>query len=654
MLQRREMSGRSPMSNPPPEIKLSKENVPLTEKLNGLPTKGGVYQFKDQSGKILYIGKAINLRNRVRQYFQSSRPSDPRLDAMISKIADLDVIVTDSEVEALILEANLIKRYKPRYNVNLKDDKSYPYIVVTNEPFPRVFVTRRIVPDGSKYFGPYTDVKTMRYALKTIRDTFRVRSCNYLIDEEVIKKKKIRVCLDYHIRKCDGPCEGLISQAKYNEMIQQVAQMLKGKTASLVESLEKEMESLANEMRYEDAAVVRDRIKALSVYASRQKVVDLESNDRDIVSVAAEGDDACGVVFKIREGKLVGSQHFYLNNVEGKSEREILEQFVERYYLDADDVPKEVFLPMELESGDAIAKWLSEKAGESIEIIVPKIGEKAKLVAMCRTNAQFLLDELKVQRAKQSDFIPHSVKALQRDLRLAKPPRRIECFDVSNIQGADAVASMVTFVDGRPLKNDYRRFKIRTVVGPDDFASMREIFERRYKRLLEEGGILPDLIVVDGGKGQLSSAVAVLENLGLKEPATELPRPTSHIPSLPVIGLAKRLEEVYLPGVSEPQSIPKTSSGLRLLQRIRDEAHRFAITYHRTLRTKRTLQTELDLIKGIGKKRAKELLEAFGSVQGVKFATEDQLAEIVGPKIASKIKEYFEEDPVDKVRGART
>jgi len=649
------------MSDPRPEIKLSKEGVPLTEKLDSLPTKGGVYQFKDTSGKILYIGKARSLRNRVRQYFQGSRVPDPRLDAMVSKIADLEVIVTDSEVEALILEANLIKRYKPRYNVNLKDDKSYPYIVVTNEPFPRVFVTRRIVRDGSKYFGPYTDVKTMRFALKTIRDTFRVRSCNYHIDDDVIKKKKIRVCLDYHIKKCDGPCEGLISRQKYNEMIHQVEQMLKGKTASLVESLEREMERLANEMRYEEAAIVRDRINSLSVYASRQKVVDLESNDRDIVTVAAEADDACGVVFKIREGKLVGSQHFYLNNVEGRSESEILEHFVERYYLDADDLPKEVFLPMELESGDTIARWLSEKAGESVEIIVPKIGEKAKLVAMCRTNAKFLLDELKVQRAKQSDFIPHSVKALQRDLRLPKPPRRIECFDVSNIQGADAVASMVTFVDGRPLKNDYRRFKIRTVVGPDDFASMREIFERRYRRLLEEGGALPDLIVVDGGKGQLSSAVEVLEKLGLKEPSSEGPHPTSstsrvvdHIPSPPVIGLAKRLEEVYLPGVSEPQSIPKTSSGLRLLQRIRDEAHRFAITYHRTLRTKRTLQTELDLIKGIGKKRAKELLEAFGSVQGVKFATEDQLAEIVGPKIASKIKEYFEEDSLDKVQGART
>lgn len=630
---------------------LKKGLVSLHAKLATLPTKPGVYQFKNEEGKVLYVGKAFNLRNRVRQYFQSSRTPDPRLDAMISKIADVEVIQTDSEVEALILEANLIKRFKPRYNVNLKDDKSYPYIVVTNEPFPRVFVTRRIIRDGSKYFGPYTDVKTMRFALKTIRDTFKVRSCNYVIDEEVERKKKIRVCLDYHIKKCDGPCEGLISQAKYNEMIQQVTQLLKGKTQSLVESLEKEMEKLASEMRYEEAAVIRDRIQALSVYAARQKVVDLEANDRDILTVAAEDDDACGVVFKIREGKLVGSQHFYLNNVQGRSVSEVLEHFLQHYYLDADDLPKEIFLPTEIESGDAIARWLSQKAGGKVEVIVPKIGEKAKLVAMCKTNAQYLLDELKVQKAKSApggDFIPHSVKALQRDLRLPKPPRRIECFDVSNLQGADAVASMVTFVDARPVKSDYRRFKIRSVVGPDDFASIREIFERRYKRLLEEGGTLPDLIVVDGGKGQLSSAVEVLEKLGLRKPSSETSHPTSHISNPAVIGLAKRLEEVYLPGVTDPQSIPKTSSGLRLLQRIRDEAHRFAITYHRTLRSKRTLQTELDLIKGIGKKRAKELLEAFGSVQGVKFATEDQLAEIVGPKIAERLKEYFVDESATK------
>jgi excinuclease ABC subunit C len=616
----------------------------LQQRLDSLPPKPGVYQFKNKEGKVLYVGKAVDLRNRVRQYFHKSRESGPRLDAMVSKIADFEIIVTDSEVEALILEANLIKQLKPRYNVELKDDKSYPYIIVTREPFPRVFVTRRVVRDGSKYFGPYTDVKTMRYALKTIRDTFKVRSCNYFIDAEAIRKKKFRVCLDYHIKKCDGPCEGLISELRYNEMIDQVTQLLRGKTSSLVRSLRDEMEKLSDEMKFEMAANVRDRIDALSVYAARQKVMDQEESERDIVAISSEDDVACSVVFKVREGKLVGSQHFYLNNVEGKTEAEILENFVERYYLDTEDIPKEIFLPSELETSEAIRQWLGEKRGDGVEIVVPKIGEKAKLVAMCKTNAQFLLEEWKIQKMKKSDFIPDSVRALQRDLRLPKPPRRIECFDVSNIQGSDAVASMVTFVDARPAKNDYRRFKIRSVVGPDDFASMREVFERRYKRLLEDGGQFPDLIIVDGGKGQLSSAVEVLEKLGLRRLIVQESIRESPITNLPIIGLAKRLEEVFVPGVSEAQSIPKTSSGLRLLQRIRDEAHRFAITYHRTVRSRRTLQTELDLIKGVGKTRAKQLLEAFGSVQGVKFATEDQLAEIVGPKTAEKIKDHFETD----------
>ncbi len=614
-------------------IKIAQDDLSLQEKLDSLPTNPGVYQFKSAEGKFLYIGKAKNLRNRVRQYFQKSRTPDPRLDVMISKISDVDIIVTDSEVEALILEANLIKKFKPRYNVDLKDDKSYPYIVITNEPFPRVFVTRKIVRDGSKYFGPYTDVKTMRYALKTIRDIFKVRSCNYYIDDEVVQEKKIKVCLDYHIKKCYGPCEGLISQEKYHAMIQQVAQLLKGKTGDLVKTLEAEMQRLSDELKFEEAAVLRDRIEALNVYTSRQKVVDLEQIDRDIFAIAAEGDDACGVIFKIRDGKIIGSQHFYMRNVEGKSESEILEHLLERYYLEAEDIPKEIFLPCELENADSLEQWLSERLGQRIEIAVPKIGDKAKLVGMVRHNAQFLLDELKVQKMKREDFIPKSVLALQRDLRLAKPPRRIECFDISNIQGADAVASLVTFVDGKPRKSDYRKFKIRTVIGPDDFASMREVIERRYLRLLEEQAELPDLIMVDGGKGQLSSALEVLQKLGIKDQ--------------PIIGLAKRLEEVFVPDASDPQSIPKTSSGLRLLQQIRDEAHRFAITYHRLVRKKRTLQTELDLIKGIGKKRATELLEAFGSVQGVKFATEEQLAEIVGPKVAQKIKEYFEEASIE-------
>ena len=616
------------------KLNFSIRDISLGEKLENLPTKPGVYQFKSSDGKILYIGKAINLRNRVRQYFQKGRQPDPRIERMTSKVSDVELIVTDSEMEALILEATLIKKFKPKYNVDLKDDKSYPFIVITNEPFPRVFVTRRVIRDGSKYFGPYTDVKNMRSSLKMIREIFKVRSCNYFIDDEVIRKRKIKVCLDYHIKKCDGPCEGLVSRERYNAMIDEVAQVLKGKTSSLVNELNERMNKAAEELRFEEAAELRDKARHLSVYTERQKVVDAELIDRDLFAVAVEGDDACGVVFKVRDGKIVGRQHVYMNAVEGKPEAEVVEQFAERYYLDTEDIPREVFLPVELEHNDAIEHWLMAKRGEKVEVVVPKIGEKAKLMAMCKNNAQFLLDDLKIQKMKAKDYIPHSVKSLQRDLRLPQLPRRIECFDISNIQGSDSAASMVVFVDGRPRKSEYRKFKIRSVVGPDDFASMREVIERRYSKLLEVQTEMPDLIMVDGGKGQLSSAVEVLDRLNIHQP---------------IIGLAKRLEEVFVPESGDPQSIPKTSSGLKLLQHIRDEAHRFAVTYHRMLRSKRTLQTELDLIEGIGKKRAKELLESFGSVQGVKFATYEQLSEIVGEKVASKIKEYFGEEQPEEV-----
>ena len=630
------------------DIQIKANDLSLEEKLESLPAKPGVYQFKNAEGKVVYVGKAQNLRNRVRQYFsargarpnelggrgsapggQQSRAFDPKLDALVSKIADVELMVTDSEVEALILEANLVKKLKPRYNVSLKDDKSYPYIVITNEPFPRVFVTRRIVRDGSRYFGPYTDVKTMRFALKTVRDIFMIRSCNYDLTPESIEKGKFKLCLDYHIKKCEGPCEGLVRAEHYNAMIDKVAKVLRGRTDDVVQSLQEEMEELSSDLKFEDAARVRDRFRALSVYGERQKVVDVKQVDRDIIAVASKGDDASGVIFKVRDGKVLGSHHYYLSNVEGKDEGEVLESLLERYYLEHEDIPAEISLSAEIASVDLVRSWLHEKRGDAVALEVPKAGDKAKLLFMVKKNAEFLLEELELQKMKRGEFIPHSVKALQRDLRLTAPPRRIECFDISNIQGSDAVASMVVFVDAKPKKSEYRKFKIRTVSGPDDFASMREVVERRYSRLVEEQGALPDLIMVDGGKGQLSSAIEVLQTLNLT--------------TVPIIGLAKRLEEVFVPNVSEPLTLPRTSSGLRLLQQIRDEAHRFAIEYHRKLRSKRILKTELDLIKGVGKKRATELLEAFGSVQGVKFATEEQIAEIVGSKVAAEIKEFFSE-----------
>ncbi len=609
-------------------INITREEISLQEKLENLPPGPGVYQHKDASGKVLYVGKAKNLRSRVRQYFQKSRTVDPRIETMLAKVTDLEIIVTDSEVEALILEANLIKKFKPHYNVNLKDDKSYPYIVITNEPYPRVFVTRRIVRDGSRYFGPYTDVKNVRAALKSIRDMFMIRSCNYHIDDETIRKRKIKVCLDYHIKKCEGPCEGLVSSGQYNAMIEQVCRVLEGKTETLLQSLRQEMERLAREMKYEEAAGLRDRIRGLQAYSERQKTVDLDPLDRDIMAFASDDDDACGVIFKVRDGKMIGRQHYYMNHVEHKSDQEILGTLLQQYYLESDYIPREVLVQAMLDDAETIQQWLGEKSDHPVSVVHPTEGEEAKLVRLAISNARFLVGELKVQKLKRADIIPHAVKALQRDLRLEKSPRTVECFDISNFRGTDSVASMVVFGDGKPKKSAYRKFKIKTVTGPDDFASMQEVIRRRYSRLLDEGGVLPDLVMVDGGKGQLSSAVQVLKQLGIRDQQ--------------IIGLAKRLEEVFLPGKSEPEILPKTSSGLRLLQQVRDEAHRFAITYHRSLRAKRTLQTELDLVKGIGKKRAQELLEAFGSVQGVKFATQEQLAEIVGEKVAGKIKEHFE------------
>ncbi|MCX6135433.1 MAG: excinuclease ABC subunit UvrC [Ignavibacteriales bacterium] len=609
------------------EISINKDDLSLGEKLDSLPAMPGVYQFKNSDAKVIYVGKAQNLRSRVRQYFQLSRALDAKLDALVSKIVDVELIVTDSEVEALILEANLIKKLKPRYNVLLKDDKSFPYIVITNEPFPRVFVTRRIIRDGSRYFGPYTDVKTMRFALKTIRDIFMIRSCNYDLTPESVARGRFKICLDYHIRKCEGPCEAKVSAEYYNAMIDKVARVLRGKTSDAVALLQVEMDQLSADLRFEDAAKTRDRLRALSVYNQKQKVVDMKEVDRDIIAVALKDDDACGVVFKIRDGKVLGSHHYYMSNVEGKDEAEVAETLLGRYYLDNEDIPGEISISGEVNSFEVIQSWLAGQRGAPVSLDVPKAGEKLKLVGMVKKNAEFLLEELQLQKMKRGDLVPYSVQSLQRDLRLTAPPRRIECFDISNIQGSDTVASMVVFVDAKPKKSEYRKFKIRTVAGPDDFASMREVVERRYSRLIEEGGTNPDLIVVDGGKGQLSSAVEVLGQLNFT--------------STPIVGLAKRLEEVFLPGESDPLLIPRTSSSLKLLQQIRDEAHRFAITYHRTLRSRRILKTELDLIKGVGKTRATELLESFGSVQGVKFATEEQIAEIVGPKLASEIKEYF-------------
>jgi excinuclease ABC subunit C len=625
----------------------------LELKLGNLPKNPGIYQFKDKNGKIIYVGKAKNLRNRVRFYFVS-RPVGPRLERMISLIDDVEVINTDSEVESLILEMNMIKQLKPRYNVNLKDDKSFPYIIITKEPYPRVFPTRKKRSDGSKYFGPYTDVGSMKYSLKMLRDIFMIRNCNYNITQETIERKRYKLCLEYHIHKCEGPCEGLISQLRYNEMIAEVEKVLNGKTGTLMKELDEKMKHASENERFEEAAQIRNKIQSLEVYSERQKVVSEDLLDKDIFGFVKEGDDGCAMVLNIRDGKAIGKRHFYLDTIEEKSDEEILESVLIRYYSETDYIPDEIHLQCELEDLNAINEWLKKKSDRKTEFVFPKKGEKLKLISMVKTNAQYMLDELKLQRLKR-EFIPNSVTSLKRDLRLTKLPRRIECFDISNIQGTDTVASMVVFYDGKPKKNDYRKFKIESALNevgkPDDFASMREVIYRRYRTPHPlspspkgEGGQinndtqkgkvmpLPDLIVIDGGKGQLSSAVKVLTDLGFKD--------------INIIGLAKRLEEVYVPNASEAQSIPKTSSGLKLLQRIRDEAHRFAITFHRSLRDKRTLVSELEEIKGIGKKTAQKLLTEFGSVEKIKEMIKENYEEFekkAGKKVAEKIRQWVKQ-----------
>ncbi len=606
-------------------------------KLSHLPARPGVYKHLGAEGKVLYVGKAKSLRSRVRSYFREGRRRSGRIQALVNKIADVEVIVTDTEAEALILENNLIKQLQPRYNVNLRDDKTYPYICIKNERFPRVFPTRRVKKDGSKYFGPYTDVTNMKRVLGVIRSIFKLRTCNLNLAPEPIAAGKYDVCLEYHIQKCAGPCEGLQSEEAYNETIRQVEQLLNGHTRELIGLLEEKMEQYAADMDYEKAAEVRDQVQALRKYSRQQKTISQDFVDRDLfaLKVDREEDVGCGVLFKVREGTIIGRQHTYLHGIDDRSEAELLLAFAERYYAEANFFPEEVYFSVDPNAAPAddavpLEKLLREQKGKKVPIKVPQRGEKASLMRMVEANAQLLLDEWKLQKLKRGEQrIPHAVKALQEALRLDALPRRIECFDISHLGGTETVASLVVFKDGRPRKSDYRTFKIRSAEGKaDDYRAMREVVTRRYSRVVEENGPWPDLVVIDGGKGQLSSAAGALKD-------------TEAYGKFPVIGLAKRLEEVFVPGDSDPVLIAKDSASLQLLQRVRDEAHRFAVTYQRKRRKKKTLHSELLDIKGVGPKTAQQLLKEFGSVRRVKEADTSALAEVVGHAKAEKVTSYF-------------
>lgn len=610
-----------------------KINEKVTLKVQNLPLKPGVYLFKSADNKVLYIGKARKLKNRVSSYFNQARHHSPRITVMVNKVADLEVFVVDTESEALILENELIKKHHPRYNVMYRDDKSYPYVCVTLESRPRVFPTRTIVKDGSTYYGPYDHVGHMKRMLEVIRENFDLCTC--AVSDKSYDRTRNLPKWESCVRKYFNHCSCEMPSDIYNDRLRAIKRILDGKTNELIKELKEEMKIASQNLSFEEAAKIRDRIISIEKYSQKMKMVANSDINRDVFGIIADEENsiACGVLLKVREGKLISKFHRFLRNIEGMEKDVMLQSFVEDYYtgMHAGAIPDEVYVSQELPESDLLIAYLNDELGKKVYFHHPKIGEKAALVAMAEQNAQLLLNEKILALMKAvGDRIPHSVKQLQIDLRLKRLPRRIECFDNSNFQGTDPVASMVSFVDGKARKSEYKRFKIKTVVGPDDFASMREILTRRYSRLMKEKGQIPDLIIVDGGKGQLSSAVEVLTEIGF-------------IGQADLIGLAKRLEEVFKPGYSDSFQIPKTSSSLKLLQRARDEAHRFAITFHRERRKKRIFTSELLDIDGIGEKTLQKLLTTFGSVKKIKEADEDSLKKAVGPKLAKALVENFKQ-----------
>ena len=578
----------------------------VAEKLKLLPDKPGVYIMKNAEGRIIYVGKAIVLKNRVRQYFQSGKNHSPKVRAMVSHIADFEIIMTASEVEALILECNLIKKHRPRYNISLKDDKSYPYIKVTvQEDFPRVFITRRILKDGARYFGPYTNATAVHESLKLLRRLFPLRTCKHLQE---------RPCLEYHIKRCLAPCAGKVEKGDYDAMIRAVLLFLEGRTEDVEKELQLRMEQAAESFNFEIAARLRDQLLAVRKIAEKQNIV-TGSGDQDAVGLARSEIGVVVQVFMIRGGKMIGREHFLLQGSEDESDGQVLAAFLQQYYHRATFIPREILLPLAIPQTEQelLEKWLSAKKQKAkVQLILPQRGTKKDIVDMAASNAEkYLHDE--AARIKQANYQTlGAVEGLGRYLGLPKPPDRMECFDISHNQGSETVASMVVFEGGLPKKSDYRRFKIQSTEGkPDDFLSMREVTTRRYVDLPEEE--LPDLIIIDGGKGQLSSALEIIRNVA------------GHM-QVPVVGLAKQFELVFTEGNPEPVVLPRHSQALYLIQRIRDEAHRFAITYHRKLRGKRNLVSVLDHIVGIGPKRRQALWSHFGSINKIKAATVEELA----------------------------
>lgn len=590
-----------------------------------MPVKPGVYLFKDKEGKVIYVGKAANLNSRVRSYFGAPSNLSSKIQRLVSKIQDLEFVVTNSEQEALILECNMIKKYTPRYNVLLKDNKTFPYLKIDiNQDWPGVYITRRVQKDGARYFGPFASAGSVRKTLRLIKKIFPFRSCS-----KRIEGKDKRPCLDYYIRRCLGPCIGAVEKQEYHDIIDQVILFLQGKQELILRELNTNMKAAAQQLQFEKAALLRDQIKAIERVIEGQRIAITLQGEKDIIGLAQNEKQAYVELFSIRNNKLIGQDHFIMEGIQGESPEQIMTSFVKQYYASASYIPPLILLQHPVDESVVLSEWLEQQRGGRVELQVPQRGAKKKLVDTAAENAA---QGLKLAQAKEmkAEVISSGLQELKHKLRLPKMPRRIECYDVSNIQGALAVGSMVVLEKGWPKPAHYRRFRIKTVAGADDYAMIQETLRRRFKRGLTGEGtwaIIPDLVLIDGGRGQLNAALEVRQELGLD--------------SIPMVSLAKENEEVFIPGDRQPVYIAKDSPALHILQRARDEAHRFAISYHQKLRHKEAITSALDNIPGIGPKRKKALLKNFGSIEAIKEAPLEELSQTEGMTlaVAKKVKE---------------
>lgn len=606
----------------------------LQKKLENLPTNPGVYLMKNDQGEIIYVGKAINLRNRVRSYFRELKPEQAKTKALVRHIADLEYILADNELEALVLECNLIKKYRPKYNISLKDDKTYPYLKITNEDYPQVLITRKVSRDGARYFGPYPSVNELRNSLEMVRKIFPFRSCH----QRVFTND--RPCLNAHINMCYAPCIGRISKEDYNAMIDQIALFFEGKQDGLVKRLKQEMEQAAENLEFEQAARLRDQLQGIEQIMTQQKAVLGSDSDEDVIAMARGINQCCVQIFFVRGGKIVGRENYFLKGTDDSSRGEVIASFMKQFYLNCQFIPRNILLETELEEQEVLEQWLTEKKESRVYLKVPKRGQAKDLVELVGRNALEVLNKQELEESYQEQRTTGALEQLQRALGLPELPHRMECYDISNTQGTDSVASMVVFVDGKPKKDQYRRFKIKTVEGADDYASLREVLLRRLTHGLaeqqdsdkEEGkfAAFPDVIMMDGGRGQVNVALDVLRELQLDIPVCGMVKDNKHRTR----GLYYQNEEIPLDEQAEP---------FLLITRMQDEAHRFAITYHRSLRGKRSLTSILDDIPGVGEKRKKNLLKHFGSFTKIREASAEELAEVEGisQTVAEEIYSYL-------------